>query len=185
MEKIGELLPTHYVELNIQPLDPQAGEALIGNLLNIPGLPYTLRQQIIERSGGNPFFIEEVVRSLIDDGAIVRVGGSFEVTEKIHAVVVPPTINDVLIARIDRLEEKTRELVKVASVIGRNFFDRILKEVAASIEDIDDRLAYLKDLQLIRDRIQDGGAGVFLQARPGPGGGLRIHAYCSSGNSFI
>jgi adenylate cyclase len=77
-----------------------------------------------------------VVRSLIDDGAIIQVGGSFGVTEKINAVVVPPTINDVLIARIDRLEEKTRELVKVASIIGRNFFDRILKEVAASIEDI-------------------------------------------------
>ena len=142
------------VELNIQPLDQQAGEALIGNLLHIQGLPYTLRQQIIERSGGNPFFIEEVIRSLIDDGAIIRVGGSFEVTEKIQAVVIPSTINDVLIARIDRLEERTRELVKIASIIGRNFFDRILKEVAASIEDIDNRLAYLKDLQLIRDRMR-------------------------------
>ena len=154
MEKIGELLPNHYVELNIQPLDPQAGEALIANLLNIPGVPYFLRQQIIERSGGNPFFIEEVVRSLIDDGAIIRSGASFEVTEKINDFVVPPTINDVLIARIDRLEGKTRELVKVASVIGRNFFDRILKEVASPIEGIDDRLAYLKDLQFIRDRIR-------------------------------
>ena len=153
MEKIGDLLPNRYVDLNIQPLDQQAGEALIVNLLNIPGLPYTLRQQIIERSGGNPFFIEEVVRSLIDDRAIIRTGASFEVTDKINAVVVPPTINDVLIARIDRLEEKTRELVKVASVIGRNFFDRILKDVAASIEDIDDRLAYLSDHQLIRERI--------------------------------
>ena len=154
MDKIGELLPNHYIELCIQPLDQQAGEALIGNLLLIQGLPHTLRQQIIERSGGNPFFIEEVVRSLIDDGAIIRVGGSFEVTEKIKAVVIPSTINDVLIARIDRLEERTRELVKIASIIGRNFFDRILKEVAASIEDIDNKLACLKDLQLIRDRIR-------------------------------
>jgi len=154
MDEIGELLPNHYIELNIQPLDQQAGDALIRNLLDIQGLPYTLRLQIIERSGGNPFFIEEVVRSLIDEGAIIRVGGSFEVTEKINTVVVPPTINDVLIARIDRLEERTRDLVKIASVIGRNFFDRILKEVASSIEDIDNKLAYLKNLQLIRDRIQ-------------------------------
>ena len=154
MEKIGELLPNHYVELNIQPLDPQAGESLIENLTNIKGLPYTLMQQIVERSGGNPFFIEEVVRSLIDDGAIIRTGGSFKVSEKINTVVIPPTINDVLMARIDRLEEKTRELIKVASVIGRSFFDRILKEVAAPIEGIDDRLSYLKELQLIRDRIR-------------------------------
>ena len=154
MEKIGEFLPNHTIELNIQPLDHQAGETLIGNLLDIQGLPDTLRRQIIERSGGNPFFIEEVVRSLIDEGAIIRTGGSFEVTEKINTVVVPPTINDVLIARIDRLDEKTRNLLKIASVIGRNFFYRILREVAASIEDIDDRLAYLKDLQLIRDRLR-------------------------------
>jgi class 3 adenylate cyclase len=152
VEKITELLPHHSVEIAIQPLDQQSSDALIGNMLDIRGLPYGLRLQISERSGGNPFFIEEVVRSLVDEGAIVRSDGSFEVTDKIHAVVVPPTINDVLMARIDRLEERTRELVKVASVIGRSFFDRILKEVADSIEDIDGRLAYLKDLQLIRDR---------------------------------
>jgi class 3 adenylate cyclase/tetratricopeptide (TPR) repeat protein len=152
MEKIGELLPHHFIEIPIQPLDRQAGETLIGNLLDIRGLPDSLRRQIIERSGGNPFFIEEVVRSLIDEGAITRSGAAYEVTEKINAVVVPPTINDVLIARIDRLDEPTRNLLKIASVIGRNFFYRILREVAASIEDLDDRLVYLKDLQLIRDR---------------------------------
>lgn len=152
VEKISEFLPHHSVEIAIQPLDQQASQALIGYMLDISGLPYALRVQIVERSGGNPFFIEEVVRSLIDEGAIVRSDGSFEVTDKIHSVVIPPTINDVLMARIDRLEERTRELVKVASVIGRSFFDRILKEVADSIEDIDGRLAYLKDLQLIRDR---------------------------------
>ncbi len=154
MEKIGDLLPKHYVELKIQPLDPQAGEALIANLLNIPGLPYSLRQQIIERSGGNPFFIEEVARSLIEDGAIIRSGESFEVTDKITSVVVPSTINDVLIARIDRLEEQTRELVKTAAVIGRSFFDRIIRDVAASIDGLDHRLGYLKDTQLIRDRVR-------------------------------
>ena len=103
---------------------------------------------------GNPFFIEEIVRSLIDEGAIVRTNGAFEVTEKIDHVVIPSTINDVLMARIDRLEEQTRELVKVASVIGRSFFDRILKDVADSIEEVDDRLAYLKDAQFIRDRMR-------------------------------
>jgi tetratricopeptide (TPR) repeat protein len=152
-DRMTDLLP---VELVLQPLDVQSSETLIENLLNIQGLPYSLQQQIIERSGGNPFFIEEVVRSLIDEGVIIRTGRSFEVTDKIHSVVVPPTINDVLIARIDRLEEKTRNLLKIASIIGRHFFYRILKEVADSIEDIDDRLAYLKDLQLIRDRLWMG-----------------------------
>ena len=55
-------------------------------------------------------------------------------------------------ARIDRLEERTRDLIKVASVIGRNFFYRILSEVARTIEDIDNRLVYLKEVQLIREQ---------------------------------
>ncbi len=150
--KVGERHPVYYVEIQIQPLDENHSATLIDNMLEIRGLPYSLKAQIVERAGGNPFFIEEVVRSLIDEGAVIRKDGGFEVTEKIDSVVIPPTINDVLVARIDRLEEQTRELVKVASVIGRSFFDRIIKDVADSIGDVDDRLAYLKDVQIIRDR---------------------------------
>ncbi len=138
--------------IEIQSLEKQDGEALINNMLEIKGLPFSIKEQILDRAGGNPFFIEEVVHSLIDDGMVVRGAQGFEVTKKIDRVVIPPTINDVLMARIDRLEEETRELVKVASVIGRSFFDRILKDVADSIDKVDDRLSYLKDVQLIRER---------------------------------
>ena len=151
---IGTRLPEHYVEIAIQPLDNTNSETLIDNMLAIKGLPFAVRRQIVDRAGGNPFFIEEVVRSLIDEGAVVKRDGGFEVTEKIEKVVIPSTINDVLMARIDRLENRTRELIKVASVIGRSFFDRIIKDVADSIEDVDHRLEYLKEIQLIRDRIR-------------------------------
>jgi len=150
----GKRLPVYYVEIEIQPLERDDSEKLIENMLEIKGLPFSIRDQIVNRAGGNPFFIEEVVRSLIDEGAIVKKKFGFEVTDKINGVVIPPTINDVLIARIDRLEEQTRELVKVASVIGRSFFDRIIKDVADFIAGVDDRLIYLKDAQLIRDRIR-------------------------------
>jgi len=151
---VGDRLPVYYVEVEIQPLKRDDSQTLIKNMLEIKGLPYSIRDQIVNRAGGNPFFIEEVVRSLIDEGAVVKRESGFEVTNKINNVVIPPTINDVLMARIDRLEEHTRELVKVASVIGRNFFDRIIKEVADSIDNLDDRLSYLKNIQLIRDRIR-------------------------------
>jgi class 3 adenylate cyclase/tetratricopeptide (TPR) repeat protein len=154
VETVGEWLPDRYVELSLQPLDIASCQKLIRNLLESEGLPHTVREHIVQRAGGNPLFIEEVIRSLIDQGAVVGKEGSFEVTDKIAGVVIPPTINDVLIARIDRLEERSRELVKVASVIGRSFFDRILKDVAKSIDQIDSRLAYLKNLQLIRDRVR-------------------------------
>jgi class 3 adenylate cyclase len=169
VETIKERPPEYYVEILLQALDERSSETLINNMLNIKGLHHTVIHQILERAGGNPFFIEEVVRSFIDEGAVVAKEGAFEVTEKIDAMVIPHTINDVLMARIDRLEEKTRNLVKVASVIGRSFFYRILTEVARTIEDIDNRLSYLKE-------IQDGGVRVPVQARACPGGCVRLYS---------
>ncbi len=152
LTKIGRWLPISYVGMEIQPLDMTDSSALIDNMLRKKGLPHAVKQKIVERAGGNPLFIEEVVCSLIDEGAVVKREGRFDVTEKIDGVVIPPTIEDVLRARIDRLEEQTRELVKIASVIGRSFFDRVIKEVAGSIENVGDRLAYLQEVQLIRSR---------------------------------
>ena len=151
IETLKERSSTYYVEISLKPLDGQESETLINNMLDVKGLHHAVKDKIIRRSGGNPFFIEEVVRSFIDEGAVVKTKGGFEVTDKINAMVVPLTINDVLIARIDRLEEETRNLVKVASVIGRSFFYRILSEVAAT-DDMDNRLDYLKTIQFIRER---------------------------------
>ena len=152
VETIKESLPVYYVEIVLKPLNEHLSEILVSNMLNIKGLQSSVIDQIVERSGGNPFFIEEVVRSLIDEGAVVAKDGAFEVVAKINSIEIPYTINDVLMARIDRLEERTRNLVKFAAVIGRSFFYKILTEVGRTIEDIDNRLSYLKNIQLIRDR---------------------------------
>jgi class 3 adenylate cyclase/tetratricopeptide (TPR) repeat protein len=152
VETINEKLSTYYVEINLEPLTEEMSETLIDNMLDIKGLSHGIKNKIIQRAGGNPFFIEEVVRSFIDEGAVIVKDDGFEVTEKIETMVIPHTINDVLMARIDRLEDETRNLIKVASVIGRNFFYKILAEVARTIEDIDNRLEYLKEIQLIKER---------------------------------
>jgi class 3 adenylate cyclase/tetratricopeptide (TPR) repeat protein len=149
---IQENYPDQYTEIAVQPLDEQQTETLITNLLTIKGFPHKLKEQIIERAGGNPYFIEEVIRSFIDEEAVVMKEGGFEVTDKLNAMTIPRTINEVLMARIDRLDQKTRDLVKTASVIGRTFFYRILAEVAQTIEDMDSRLEYLEEVQLIRER---------------------------------
>ena len=151
-EIIKKVLPAHCIEIMLQPLDEKMSEILINNMLNIRGFPHSIVDQIVQRSGGNPFFIEEVVRSFVDEGAIVAKANAFEITEKINTMKIPNTISDVVMARIDRLEHKTRDLLKVASVIGRTFFYKILTEVAKTIEDIDSRLSYLKEIQFIRER---------------------------------
>jgi tetratricopeptide (TPR) repeat protein len=125
-------------------------------MLKTTTLPHAIMEQIVHRAGGNPFFIEEVVRSLIDQGALVLKAGRCELTEKVNEVRIPNTINDVLMARIDRLEEKTRYLVKVASVIGRNFFYRILSDVASEVGDIPDKLSFLSEIQLLQPQERMG-----------------------------
>ncbi len=152
IKSLKENPSVYYAEIRLQPLTKEMSETLIHNMLNIQGLPHAIMNQVIVRSGGNPFFIEEVVRSFIDEGCVVSNNGEFKVTNKMVNMGIPYTINDVLMARIDRLDEKTRDLVKVASVIGRNFFFRILTEVAKTVDGIEGRLSYLKQIELIRER---------------------------------
>ena len=143
-----------HVEIRLEPLNESVSEELIGNMLRIRGTTHAVARQIAKRGGGNPFFIEEIILSFIDEGALVLKNGKFEMSNKAAAMEVPHTINDVLNARIDRLEEETRNLVKIASVIGKNFFYRILINVATAIEGIDSRLSYLKKIQLIMERMR-------------------------------
>jgi tetratricopeptide (TPR) repeat protein len=152
IETVNEKLHVYSVEIILEPLNEKMSEVLITNVLNINVLRRDIIRQIVKRAGGNPFFIEEVARSLIDEQAVVLKDGEFQITEKIGTIAIPNTINDVLMARIDRLEEETRNLVKIASVIGRNFFYKVLSEAASTIKNIDSRLSYLKEIQLFRKR---------------------------------
>jgi class 3 adenylate cyclase/tetratricopeptide (TPR) repeat protein len=155
-QNIKEKISVYYVEIELKPLDKRMSEALITNMLDISGFHHAGIKEMIQRAGGNPFFMEEVVRSLIDEGAIIVKDGKFQVTERISRVVMPNSINDVLMVRIDRIEEKTQNLLKLAAVIGRRFFYRILSEVASNVEDIDTKLSYLKEIEIIRERERMG-----------------------------
>jgi len=156
LETIKEKYDNYNTEIYLEPLDKYQSEVLTNNLMRVKAFPTAIREQIITRTEGNPFFIEEVVQSFIDQGIVVSEDGNFRVTKKIASVIIPETIQDVLMARIDKLDEETKDLLKVASVIGRNFFYRILAGVAKDIEDIDKKLDYLKDVQLIRERERMG-----------------------------
>ena len=142
----------YHVDIQLRPLDDRNSETLITNMLNLRSIHHNVMEQIVQRAGGNPYFIEEVVRSFIDQGAVVIRNGKFEITPKFSQVTIPDTINDVLMARFDRLEEETRDLLKVAAVIGRSFFYRVLAKVASAVQDLDQRLSFLKETQLIQER---------------------------------
>ena len=159
-EETGERILEHIVkrfygfhsEIYLEPLSQSECEDLIQNLLNIKRLPIHVNKLLVDKAEGNPFFIEEVARSFIDDGVVIIEYGKFTVTEKIDAVSIPESINDLIISRVDKLDEQMKALLKLASVIGRNFFYKILADTATAIEGIDEKLFYLKEIQLIKEK---------------------------------
>ena len=151
---LKENLPEHYREITVQPLKENESAELIGNLLNQTKLPDDIKQLILLRSEGNPFFIEEVLRSFIDEGLIEVKDNAFIITDRVQYANIPETIDKVILSRIDRLDEKTKGLLRTASVIGRNFYYKVLEEAAQTIEELDTRLQYLKETQLLSEHRQ-------------------------------
>jgi class 3 adenylate cyclase len=116
-------------ELRLQPLSESDSRTLVANLLEIESLPEQVRTQILTRAEGNPFFVEEVIRMLIERGAIVRTGDRWTANETIIGIEIPETLHSLLLARIDQLSDGAKRSLRVASVIGRQFPVRVLERV--------------------------------------------------------
>jgi class 3 adenylate cyclase len=116
-------------EISLDPLTEPESRDLIGNLLEIESLPVSVRGLILARAEGNPFFVEEVVRMLIDKGVIERHGDLWVATTTVASVEIPETLHGLLLARIDQLPEAAKKSLRVASVIGRQFPVRVLERV--------------------------------------------------------
>jgi predicted ATPase len=119
-------------EIRLQPLNESESRELVANLLEIESLPDLVRDTILTRSEGNPFFVEEVIRMLIEHGAIVRHGERWTANETVSRVEIPDTLHGLLLARIDQLPEDAKRSLRVASVIGRQFPVRVLERVLAA-----------------------------------------------------
>ncbi len=141
----------HHAEIRLKSLDEKESELLINKLLTTTGFPSKIRTLINERAEGNPLFMEEVIHSIIDEGFISIENGKVSVSEKIKTLVIPETIQEVLMVRIDKLDEDSRTIVKIASVIGRNFFQKVLFEVADDDIEVDRILGGLLKIQLINE----------------------------------
>ncbi len=94
-------------ELRLEPLSLEDSRTLVSSLLQIESLPAETRDQILAKAEGNPFFIEEVIRMLMDRGAILREGGRWVATDRVAGIDIPDTIHGLLLARIDRLPQES------------------------------------------------------------------------------
>ncbi len=161
VDRLQASLGSSFARIDLEPLDPARSAELLGNLLHIEDLPDSIRAQILERSEGNPFYLEEVLRTLIDGGQVVREGEHWRATRDILDARIPDTLAGVLSARIDRLPEATKRVAQTAAVIGRVFQHRVLETVcrdappAERIEHVEPHLATLSYEQLVRERARD------------------------------
>jgi predicted ATPase len=143
--------PHRYTEIRLQPLNASESGELVDSLLNISDLPDGLRSRIMERSEGNPYFVEEVIRTLIDRGMLVRDEDSawWRATEDCTDLDIPGNLQTLLVARIDRLAETARRTLQVAAVVGRSFYFRVLQQIMDIADELDSQLLTLQQKQLI------------------------------------
>ena len=141
-----------YTEIRLNPLSPTECADLMNNLISIENLPSRTKQLILTKADGNPFFVEEIMRTLVERGAVRSENGHWRVTSTIETITIPDTVQGVIMARIDRLDEEVKQILKTASVIGRAFLYRILKEVTEAVRDLDRHLDDLRATEFIRER---------------------------------
>ena len=143
-----------HTDLWLDPLSAAESEALVGNLLRIEDLPPKLKWRILSCTEGNPFYVEEVIRSLIDSEAIVRdeVSGRWQATQDVSSIPIPDTLHGVLMARIDRLHEEAKRVLQLAAVIGRIFLYRVLSAIAQEELELEGHLITLQQEEMIRER---------------------------------
>jgi len=124
-----------HIKLDLPPLTPAESGQLLDNLLGV-SLQEKIRQLIITKAEGNPFYLEEVIRSLIDRGAIkpAKNGEGWIATPHLGEIKLPDTLQGIIMARIDRLDPQTKRVLQVASVVGRNFAYKTLAQVTAEAD---------------------------------------------------
>jgi predicted ATPase/class 3 adenylate cyclase len=145
-----------YLEINLQPLSTEESHELAANLIDLNTIPWPLAEKILQKTEGVPFFVEEIVRELIESG-LLKDGADqvLSVAKDYEEIQIPDNVEAVLVARIDRLDEEARRILQLAAVVGRVFHYRVLELIADSNGHLDHRLRTLRQAGLIREASQE------------------------------
>jgi class 3 adenylate cyclase/tetratricopeptide (TPR) repeat protein len=146
--------PSRYSEINLAPLSDADSAHLLDLLLAIEDMPLPTRRLILDKADGNPYFLEEVIRMLIDSGAVLRDAGSgrWRTTARIESLDISDTVQGLIMARVDRLDEQVKHVLRMAAVIGRTFIYRVLSAITEADLRLDEHLAELQQVELIREK---------------------------------
>ena len=173
---------TSYTHLRLDPLPPASADELLRPLLGDDPSLAPLKTLLIERTEGNPFFLEESVHTLVETGGLVGEPGAYRLAQALPTIQVPATVQAVLAARIDRLPPEEKRLLQTAAVIGHEVPLPLLQAIAELPEDALHRgLAHLQAAEFLYETRLFPETGVHLQARPHPAGGLQTACSRSGG----
>jgi class 3 adenylate cyclase/tetratricopeptide (TPR) repeat protein len=144
---------SYHSQVNLNRLSNQESLLMVSQLLGTDELDRELEELILEKTEGIPFFIEEFIKSLKDLNIIAREDSKYRLAKDVQAVIVPSTIQDVIMARVDSLPEGAKELLQTGSVIEREFVYELIKVVSGlSEKDLLSRLSVLKEAELLYER---------------------------------
>jgi class 3 adenylate cyclase/tetratricopeptide (TPR) repeat protein len=137
---------TYYTQLRLDPLGRESADEMLSAMLGDGTEVRPLKRLITEKTEGNPFFMEETVQMLLDEGALVRDGSAIRLTRPLGELKIPPTVQGILAARIDRLAQDAKDLLQTLAVVGREFPMSLIRSVLPKAEEELNRM--LNDLQL-------------------------------------
>jgi class 3 adenylate cyclase/tetratricopeptide (TPR) repeat protein len=143
---------SYHVRVPLQALDEAAMSSMVGSVLDTDDLPGALRELIARKAEGNPLFVEEVTTSLLEEGVLALEQGRVSVTRELADVAIPDRIQDVLMARLDRLPEEPKRAIQIASIIGREFAMRLLGRIHDAAGGLDSIVGELRSLELIYEK---------------------------------
>jgi class 3 adenylate cyclase/tetratricopeptide (TPR) repeat protein len=151
---------TYYTQLRLDPLPPESAEELLTALLGSDPALAPLKRLLIERTDGNPFFLEEIVRTLVETGGLVGERGTYGPVNALQAIQVPATVQAILAARIDRLPPDEKTLLQTASVIGKDVPLALLHAITSQPDpDIQRALAHLQSAEFVYETVSSPDPG--------------------------
>jgi predicted ATPase/class 3 adenylate cyclase len=144
--------PHRFTEISLRRLGNRESKRLVEELLRPDVIPGKVRELILKRAEGNPFYLEEVVRHLLESGLIIEDGGKWIVSDQIEVIGLPETLQGVLLARIDRLEGEIRNTLQMASVIGKSFLFKLLEAISEAEIQLEGHLTQLQRADIVREK---------------------------------
>ena len=136
-------------EITLAQLPQESGTEVIGSILGNADVDATLIRFVLQRTDGNPLFMEELTRTLLENGSIRVESGRYGLDKTADTTKVPETIHGIIAARMDSLEDDMKRVVQLAAVIGRDFAHRVLQSITGQKEDLDASLETLQEMGFI------------------------------------